>query len=177
MQTPPDHFWLFGYGSLIWKQGFSFSKAATAGLDGYVRRFWQGSPDHRGTPEAMGRVVTLVENANTICWGVAFAIAEHDRQQVLAKLDHRESGGYKQKSVTLHLRDEGRDVEGLVYYAGPTNPHYLGPAPFDEMAAHIHQSVGPSGPNREYFDNLRQALDQRGIVDDHLEQLAHYLPR
>ena len=52
--------WLFGYASLVWKPEGSFSRRAGACLGGYCRRFYQASPDHRGTPDAMGRVATIV---------------------------------------------------------------------------------------------------------------------
>ena len=76
--TVPFHadggFWLFGYGSLIWKPDVPFDMRTPARLDHWARRFWQGSHDHRGTPEAPGRVVTLVEAPGECCDGVVFRV-------------------------------------------------------------------------------------------------------
>ena len=46
------------------------------------RVFYQGSTDHRGTPEAPGRVVTLEHAHGSRCWGAAYLIAgTYDEQQ------------------------------------------------------------------------------------------------
>lgn len=52
--------WIIGYGSLIFKPPPLYSFKVTGFLEGCIRRFWQSSSDHRGTPEHPGRVVTLV---------------------------------------------------------------------------------------------------------------------
>ena len=47
--------WVFGYGSVLWKTGFEYTTKQTGYIRGFVRRFWQGSCTHRGTPEAVSR--------------------------------------------------------------------------------------------------------------------------
>ena len=66
--------WLFGYGSLIWRPDIKFLAREPARLQGWVRRFWQGSHDHRGLPHSPGRVVTLVESTHGHCDGVAYLV-------------------------------------------------------------------------------------------------------
>ena len=120
-------FWIFGYGSLVWRPDFPFKDQRPAALDGWVRRFWQGSTDHRGMPGAPGRVVTLIEAVDDHCIGMAYLIAATDREQVLDHLDYREKGGYSLLDVELRFADDER-TRALVYIATAENPNYLGPA-------------------------------------------------
>jgi cation transport regulator ChaC len=160
--------WVFGYGSLIYKVDFPVLERAVATLGGWTRRFWQGSHDHRGTPEAPGRVATLVPDPAATCLGVAYRI----EPGVLEHLDHREKNGYRRHRVALSLADPPRSVDGLLYVAEAGNPAWLGPATADRMAAHIARSRGPSGSNGDYLLQLADALQSLGAADDHVFELA-----
>ena len=78
-------------------------------IHGFVRRFWQSSNDHRGTPQAPGRVVTLITHqfwqsltppdvhpqpASGRTWGVAYRIKRDKVEEVKDYLDLREQNGY-----------------------------------------------------------------------------------
>ena len=165
--------WVFGYGSLVWRPGFTHVRSAPARIDGWARRFWQGSTDHRGVPGAPGRVVTLVAQPLAHCWGRVFEVAKSDQPDVLAKLDHREQGGYDRFTVPAKPIGLELDVvDALVYRATEDNPNFLGPAPIDELAEQIVNSFGPSGPNVEYVLKLEEALAEIDGADDHLIDLA-----
>ena len=162
--------WIFGYGSLVWRPAFPHLERQPARIEGYIRRFWQGSTDHRGVPGAPGRVVTLLPAPGAWCAGMAYRIDPARSADILAGLDHREKGGYQRERTTLHLAD-GRRTEGLLYRATPDNDSYLGPAPLPVIAAQIQRSQGPSGDNLEYLLRLGEALAEMGESDPHVEAL------
>ncbi|KAH7069322.1 ChaC-like protein-domain-containing protein, partial [Paraphoma chrysanthemicola] len=108
-----DDFWLFGYGSLIWKPPPHYDQRVPGYIEGYVRRFWQASEDHRGTPEAPGRVVTLIDKAHwdTLTdhhastervWGAAYHIPTQHVAEVRNYLDIREINGYSIQFTPFH---------------------------------------------------------------------------
>jgi cation transport regulator ChaC len=165
--------WIFGYGSLVWRPAFGYAAREAGYIEGWTRRFWQGSPDHRGVPEAPGRVVTLVPEDGARCWGVAYRIANDEVEAVLAKLDHREQGGYARHPTWVHSERGAR--EALVYVATPDNPNYLGEASLSEIAAQVRRSRGGSGANTEYVLELAEALRVLGAVDPHVFDLEREL--
>lgn len=165
-----SNIWLFGYGSLIWRPDFPFIQAQVGTISGWTRRFWQGSHDHRGVPDAPGRVVTLVPRAMATCGGMAFEVSEVDAETVLAGLDYREKNGYERHQVDCLLCN-GDTVNCLVYLASESNDAFLGDRPSAEIAAQIRTASGPSGSNKEYLLKLAQALREHGLHDDHVFEL------
>lgn len=168
--------WIFGYGSLIWRPDFAYVARRPACLRGWMRRFWQASPDHRGVPAAPGRVVTLRRRPGGTCWGMAYRLEGDAGERVLAQLDFREKAGYERYEDWLRVADGSR-IRGLFYVAPPGNPDDLGPAPLAEIARQVCMAVGPSGSNVDYVVRLDEALAGLGIVDSHVQGLAKIVGR
>jgi cation transport regulator ChaC len=170
--------WIFGYGSLLFRPDFPFEERRPARIQGFTRRLDQGSPDHRGTPERLGRVATLVRDEGAWVAGAVHRVAERDEERVLAQLDHREQGGYERVTIAalpLHSEERGAAITATTWIATPENPFHLGPEPLEIMIAQIRAAVGPSGPNVEYVLRLADALAELGINDPHVEALARAL--
>ncbi|GAA0143289.1 hypothetical protein LIER_04010 [Lithospermum erythrorhizon] len=171
--------WVFGYGSLIWKAGFKYDDRVIGFIKGYRRVFYQGSTDHRGTPEYPGRTVTLEPAPGEICWGVAYKTTEKEDQEIaITYLEVREKQ-YDQKLYLEFFTDINSSVPAIsdvLVYVGSSdkkiNKNYLGPAPLKDIASQIVRAHGPSGPNRDYLFHLEDALKQLGCIDKHISDLA-----
>ncbi|XP_025012160.2 gamma-glutamylcyclotransferase 2-3 isoform X4 [Ricinus communis] len=138
---------VFGYGSLIWKAGFNYDDRLVGFIKGYRRVFYQGSTDHRGTPEYPGRTVTLLPADGEVCDPAATTPAV--------------------SRVMVYIGSEDKKH----------NKNYLGPAPLEDIAKQIIRAEGPSGPNRDYLFHLETALLQIGCKDKHVMDLANEVRR
>ena len=165
-----EQVWLFGYGSLIFKTGFDFIERRAGSIDGWTRRFWQGSHDHRGSPQHPGRVVTLVRDPHATCYGMAYLIAH----EVFEQLDLREKNGYLRVDAEIRF-ESGDGAPGLVYIADPDNAAFLGPASDAEIARQVATAAGPSGQNRDYVLALADALRQMQRPDAHVSAIENEL--
>ncbi|BES93183.1 ChaC-like protein [Nesidiocoris tenuis] len=177
--------WLFGYGSLIWKVDFPIRRRVVGYIKGYVRRFYQGSPEHRGAPLKPGRVVTLLPSSNCedVVWGVAYEIRKEDVAGVVDSLDVREKSGYEKKTVTFYPTDDSIEdktpFDLTVYIADPKNEWYREEPDMKTIAAEIAECRGMSGPNAEYLFKLADAVRQMTpqACDPHLFELEAEVKR
>ena len=144
------------------------------------------SEDHRGTPEAPGRVVTLIErsywaqladhhdSAPDRVWGVAYRITPDKVAEVKEYLDIREINGYTIHYAPFHPADGSAPIQTLVYIGTPDNEQFVGPQDPQKLAEHIFRSQGPSGLNKEYLLELDVALRELAAEsgDNHISDLA-----
>ncbi|KAF5125429.1 putative glutathione-specific gamma-glutamylcyclotransferase 2 [Metarhizium anisopliae] len=192
-----SEFWLYGYGKVpgwvngyvrrFWQVGFTLCLVLHHGDDCLILTFWLVlSEDHRGTPEAPGRVVTLIErsywekltdhhdSAPEKVWGVAYRIVPEKVSEVKEYLDIREINGYSIHYTPFYPADGSTPMETLVYIGTPDNEQFVGPQDPQKLAQHILNSKGPSGLNRDYLYGLDTALNELSpdSGDYHVSDLA-----
>ncbi|KAL5630758.1 hypothetical protein BROUX41_000630 [Berkeleyomyces rouxiae] len=187
LATHGSEFWLFGYGSLIWKPPPHFGKVKHELHLSPSACGFHNPEDHRGTPEAPGRVVTLIERAYwdqlgdthhaapERVWGVAYRIKSDRVAEVKEYLDIREINGYSVHHQMFQPADpDAAPIRTLVYIGTPDNEQFTGPQDPRELASHIARSKGPSGLNSEYLLELNTALEALGAgsSDAHISDLS-----
>lgn len=166
-------FWVFGYGSLIWKPGFEYEASELATLHGFHRSFCMRSIHYRGSREAPGLVLALDALAGATCRGVAYRVGASMARETLDYLRKREliSAAYLETRQSLIL-DSGSRVEAVCYVIDTGHSQYAGQLSLEEQARVISCSAGQNGRNDEYLFKTADSLERLGIADAELRQLS-----
>lgn len=174
LPLPPGDLWVFGYGSLMWRPGFTALEVQLARLHGYHRALCIYSWVHRGTQERPGLVFGL--DRGGACVGRAFRVAEAIRDGVVSYLYQREmvTAVYVPRVVHLRLQD-GQRVAALTFVVDRKHQQYAGRLHAEEAARTVNGAVGQSGANPEYVQSTLAHLQELGIRDHYLESVASRL--
>ncbi|MBZ9889312.1 gamma-glutamylcyclotransferase [Mesorhizobium sp. BR1-1-3] len=164
-------FWVFGYGSLIWRPGFAHVETQRARLHGYRRSLCVYSFVHRGTRERPGLVLGLDRGGS--CVGLAFRVPGDLRDEVMAYLRERElvTNVYLERLLKVRL-DGGGTVDAVVYIVDRQHEQYAGALDAAHAAAVVRGAVGQSGNNEDYVLSTLEHLEALGIRDHWLEEVA-----
>lgn len=163
--------WVFGYGSLMWRPGFTFVERRPARLHGYHRDFCVYSHVHRGTPERPGLVFGL--DAGGSCRGVAFRVEAAAAEATRAYLQEREqvTAVYVERQASVTLVDSQQRVEALCFVVDRNHQQYAGKLDFERQVDIILHGEGRSGKNPEYLKSTVDHLNEAGIADKDLNRL------
>ncbi len=165
-------FWVFGYGSLMWRPGFEYETSQPATLHGYTRSFCVYSHYYRGTPASPGLVLGLDPHKKGHCQGIAFRIADEHIDTVVAYLNERELCGYAYEPKTLEITlDDGTSVHAYTFVADPSHALYAGDLGLEQSAQLIMNASGKTGLNRDYLINSVRELEAHGYRDEDLHIL------
>ncbi|RWO72756.1 MAG: gamma-glutamylcyclotransferase [Mesorhizobium sp.] len=164
-------FWVFGYGSLIWRPGFAHVETQRARLHGYRRSLCVYSFVHRGTRERPGLVLGLDRGGS--CVGLAFRVPGDLRDEVMAYLRERElvTNVYLERILKIRL-DGGGTVDAVVYIVDRQHEQYAGALDAADAAAVVRGAVGQSGNNEDYVLSTLEHLEALSISDHWLEDVA-----
>ena len=164
-------FWVFGYGSLMWRPGFAHTETRRARLHGFHRSLCVWSHIYRGTRERQGLVLGLDRGGS--CVGLAFRVPSELREEVLAYLRDRElvTSVYLERMLPIRLED-GENAVAVAYVVDRGHEQYAGALEEAGAARIVSGAVGQAGPNEDYVLNTIEHLKALGIRDHWLEEVG-----
>jgi cation transport protein ChaC len=163
--------WVFGYGSLMWRPGFTYARRCRALLYGWRRSLCIYSNVHRGSPERPGLVLGL--DRGGACPGVAFEVDAALREATIRYLREREqvTSVYLERVARVTL-EGGERVPAVIYVADRLHGQYAGRLDREAMLKHVRAGRGQFGVNSEYVLETYDHLHEMGVRDRDLEWLA-----
>lgn len=171
-------FWVFGYGSLLWRPGVEFDQQRDAVLDGYERAFCLWSVRYRGTAAAPGLVLGVRPKSGASTRGIAFHVPAAHVAEARAHLRERElvTGAYKERKAALRLvdadgADTGERLRALSYFVDVEHPQYTGVLSLERQAEIIAAASGARGPNCDYLFNTAAHFREVGLAGADIEEM------
>ena len=168
--------WVFGYGSLMWRPGFPFAEAQSALLKGAHRALCVYSVVHRGTHAEPGLVLGLDHGG--ACKGMAFRVTAGAEDETVAYLRDREqvTDVYVEAVRPIRLLDgSGRVLKAMTYLVDRNHPQYAGDLPLEAQIRIVRAGKGQAGGNVEYVLRTLRHLEEAGVHDPLLSNLAAHL--
>jgi cation transport protein ChaC len=172
-RTRPDGpFWLFAYGSLIWRPETLFDDKQVATARGWHRRFCLGwDYRYRGSPETPGLMMALDRGGQ--CKGVIYRLPEAGLDAELHKLIRREMSmvpsAFPWRWIDV-LTDEG-PKRALTFAMDRNSARYVAGLGDDELADVLATASGFRGSMAEYLFSTVSILESLGIRDRNLWRL------
>ena len=164
-------FWVFAYGSLIWKPAFEHVEAKPCIAHGWRRSFCLNIQGWRATPEQPGLMLALAKGG--ACSGMAYRMPDDDAHGRMLRLLEREVSYHVDVPWLrwLTVRSGGKVFRALGFYCAPKQDDDLVQLPIAEQAVRLSRAVGPTGSCAEYLRNTVEHLEALGIHDRYLWQL------
>ena len=169
---PAGPFWLFGYGSLIWRPETAFDESRMAVARGWHRRFCLGwDYRYRGSKETPGLMMALDRGGQ--CRGVIYRLPEQTLAEELHKLARREismvPSAFPWRWVDVVTTDG--PFKALTFAMDRKSGRYIAHLSEDELADVLASAVGFRGSMAEYLFSTVSKLEELGIHDRNLWRL------
>jgi cation transport protein ChaC len=164
-------FWVFAYGSLIWKPGFPATDELNAQVHGWHRSFCLRLTRWRGTPECPGLMLALDRGGS--CRGRAMRLSGDGLRSSLLGLLKREMSA-KPSTVNprwLLARTPSGPLPVLAFTVNRSGSAYAGRLPQPVIAETLARAAGHWGSCAEYLLHTVESLEQHGIRDRSLWRL------
>jgi cation transport protein ChaC len=170
--TDAAAFWLFAYGSLIWKPACEVVELRTGILRGWHRAFCLGwNTRFRGSDDAPGLMLALDHCGS--CKGALYRLPPNAVEANLRKLLEREMS-LKPSAFPprwVNVESEEGPVRALTFCINRRSPRYVTGLTEEQVADVLAKATGSRGSMAEYLHATVAHLEQLGIHDHHLWRL------
>jgi cation transport protein ChaC len=166
-----EDFWLFAYGSLIWKPEVEHVAERMGMVHGWHRSFCMRMTRWRATKEHPGLMMALDRGGQ--CKGVVYQLAESTVAAQLGKLVRREMKVKPPNNIPrwLMVETQHEPVRAVAFVINRNGGAYAGRLPPEQVAELVAKACGHLGSCAEYLYNTVSHLEKRGIHDRNLWRL------